>query len=513
MPIDSQQLPEDASLLRQMVIDLIAQLDVEQARRIKTERLLQQLLEAKGGRKSEQLSPDQLALFAAELKARGVDVGDSDEEEQSSTADDPPPPVAEPKGKPHGRRPLPGHLKRERIVHDLADTEKRCTACAEDLRLIGEETSEHYEYIPAQVIVIENVCKKYACSCTVKTATKPSQPIEKSNAGAGLLTQVIVAKYADHLPLHRQAKMFQRSGADFSVQTMCGWVRQCADLLNPLYERLKIFVLESKVIGTDDTPVKVLDRGLPQTRKGRIWPYLGDQDHPAVVYDYTPTRGRAGPEKFLEKYRGHLQADAYVAYDSFFTDPERGMVEVACWAHTRRHFHKALEADRTRMSAVLVMIAQLYAVEKTAQRGGLHVENLRLAREHGSRPVLDRLYQYLTKIRVEVLPKSAAGQAVAYALKNWKALTRYCDDGDLSIDNNATERTIRGVAVGRNNWTFFGSDNGGKTAAVLRSFITSCELVKIDPFVWFRDVLSRIADHPVNKLDNLLPHNLAHAKS
>jgi len=188
-------------------------------------------------------------------------------------------------------------------------------------------------------------------------------------------------------------------------------------------------------------------------------------------------------------------------------------IYAACWAHTRRHFHKALEADRTRMSAVLVMIAQLYAVEKTARRGGLRGENLRLAREHGSRPVLDRLHQYLAKIQVEVLPKSAAGQAVAYALKNWKALTRFCSDGDLSIDNNATERTLRSLAVGRNNWTFFGSDNGGKTAAVLRSFITSCELVKIDPFVWFRDVLSRIPDHLVNKLDNLLPHNWAPAKS
>ena len=219
------------------------------------------------------------------------------------------------------------------------------------------------------------------------------------------------------------------------------------------------------------------------------------------------TRGCAGPEKFLEKYRGHLQADVYVVYDSFFTDPERGMVEVACWAHTRRHFHKALERDRTRMSAVLFMIAQLYAVEKTARLGGLSGEDLRLARERGSRPVLDRLHQYLIKIQDEVLPKSDAGQAVAYALKNWKALTCYCDDGDLSIDNNAAERAIRGVAVGRSNWTFFGSDNGGKTAAVLRSFITSCELVKVYPFVWLRDVLSRIADHPVNKLDELLPHN------
>lgn len=399
------------------------------------------------------------------------------------------------------------------FVHDLTEVEKHCKACAQELRLIGEETSEHYEYIPAQLIVIEQVCKKYACSCTVKTATKPSQPIEKSNAGAGLLTQVIVAKYADHLPLHRQAKIFLRSGVDLPVQTLCDWVAQCAALLKPLYERMKSFVLDSKVVGTDDTPIRVLDRKLPQTRKGRIWPYVGDRDHPAVVYDYTATRERAGPEKFLEKYRGKLQADAYVAYDAFFTDPERGMIEIGCWSHCRRHFRDALESDRVHMSAVLAMIAQLYKVEKTARRTGLQGNDLRLMREQGSRPVLNSLHQYLIKIRDQILPKSDAGQAVAYALKNWTALTRYCDDGDIPIDNNRTERSIRGFAVGRGNWMFFGSDNGGKTAAILRSFITSCELVNVDPFKWFHDVLSRIADHPVTKLDEFFPHNWAAARN
>jgi hypothetical protein len=291
----------------------------------------------------------------------------------------------------------------------------------------------------------------------VKTAGKPSQPIEKSTAGASLLTQVIVAKYADHLPLHRQAKIFRRFGVELSDRTMCGWMRQCAGLLDPLYRNLKDFVLASKVVGTDDTPVKVLDRKLPQTRKGRIWPYVGDRDHPAVIYDYTPTRERAGPEKFLKDFRGHLQADAYAVYDSFFTDPNRGMVEVGCWAHARRHFHNALENDTPRMGGVLAMIARLYEVEQTGRR-------------------------------------------------NWAALTRYCSDGDLLIDNNGTERSLRSFAVGRNNWTFFGSDNGGTTAAVLRSFVTSCELARIDPFVWFRDVLGRIAEHPVKRIEELLPH-------
>ncbi len=507
MPIDREQLPASAEVLQRMVLDLIAQLDASEARRIKTENLLRQLLAAKSGRRSEQITDEQLALFEAELKAQGVNVEAlSKTDEGGNGPDDENPPVS--KGSapnPRGRRVLPAHLKRERIVHDLDEAEKHCEVCDRDLREFGEETSERYEYIPAQMIVIEDVCKKYSCECTVKTAGKPSQPIEKATAGASLLTQVIVSKYEDHLPLHRQAKIFRRSGVELSEQTMCGWMRQCAGLLDPLYRKLKEFVLASKVVGTDDTPVKVLDRNLPHTRTGRIWPYVGDRDHPAVIYDYTPTRERAGPEAFLKNYRGHLQADAFVVYDSFFIDPSRGMVEVGCWAHARRHFHNALANDQARMGGVLAMIAHLYEVEKTARLNRWSGEKLRMARELDARPTLDRLHEYLLTIREQVLPKSDAGQAVAYTLKNWTALTRYCSDGDLSIDNNATERSLRSFAVGRNNWTFFGSDNGGRTAAVLRSFLSSCELAKIDPFVWFQDVLGRIAEHPITRLEELLP--------
>ena len=481
-----------------MLVDVTAQLD-------RTERLLRQLLQAKTGRKSEQLSREQLALFAAEL---GMALPEAEESEDH---DEEPPASASGfgSGKPRGRKPLPRHLKRERIEHDLPEAEKHCCRCDQDLRRIGEEISERYEYIPAQMKVIEDACFTYACACTVKTATKPAQPIEKSTAGASLLAQVIVAKYADHLPLHRQAKMFARHGVELSDQTLCGWVAQCAQLLEPLYERLKRFVLASKVVGTDDTPIKVLDRKLPQARKGRIWPYVGDRDHIAAVYDYTATRERAGPEEFLKNYRGHLQADAYVAYDAFFTTPERGMVEVGCWAHARRHFHNALETDPSRMRTVLLMIAQLYRVERTARERGLRGNELNLLREHGSRPVLERLHAYLLEIQDQLLPKSEAGQAVAYALKNWAALTRYVENPDLSIDNNHTERALRCFAVGRANWTFFGSDRGGRTAAVLRSFVTSCELVKVDPFAWFHDVLSHIAEFPISRLDELLPYRWA----
>lgn len=501
MPVDPKTLPQDPETLQNMLVDVTAQLD-------RTERLLRQLLSAKTGRKSEQLSPDQLALFAA----AGLPLEEESDEESDDENPDPPSAGSSPR-RAHGRRPLAPHLKRQRIEHDLAENEKHCHACAQDLRLIGQESSERYEYLPAQMLVIEDVCQKYACQCTIKTATKPSQPIEKSSAGASLLTQVIVAKYADHLPLHRQAKMFRRCGIELSDQTMCGWMEQCAALLEPLYEQLKKFVLASKVVGTDDTPVKVLDRKLPHARKGRIWPYVGDREHTAAIYDYTATRERAGPEQFLKDFRGHLQADAYVVYDSFFTDPAREMVEVGCWAHARRHFYQAQDNDPSRMRTVLLLIARLYQVEKVGRERGLRGEELRILREHGARPLLEKINAYLQEIRETLLPKSEAGQAVAYALKNWIALTRYCGDPDLAIDNNATERSLRCFAVGRNNWTFFGSDRGGRTAAVLRSFVTSCELLNIDPFAWFRDVLARIADHPITRLDELLPHRWVPAVS
>ena len=492
-----------------MVLDLMAQLDREFTERGKVETLLRELMDAKRNRKSEQLSDEQLALFTALWQARQTEREAANaagaEDEDDDEAGRPGASSATPGKKPGGRQALPRHLKRERIVHDLTDAEKHCAACAQDLRPIGEESSERYEYIPAQMLVVEDVCKKYACHCTVKTATKPPQPIEKSTAGASVLAQVIVAKTVDHLPLHRQEKIFERHGVDISRKTMGGWMGQSADLLKPLYGSLKEELFQSKVIGTDDTGVKVLDKELPFARTGRIWPYCGDAAHPVILYDYTPTRERAGPERFLEGYRGYLQADAYGGYDAFFKDPARGLTEVGCWSHARRYYYKALDSDQPRMGPALLLIAQLYQVEEQA-RSLTAAERLCL-RQLESVPILDKLHRYLLEIQAEVLPKSPEGRAVRYTLKNWTALNRYCEDGNLSIDNNATERAIRGVAVGRNNWTFFGSDQGGKTAAVLRSFTASCQRVGVEPFAWFKDVLSRIVSHPITRIAELLPHN------
>jgi transposase len=506
--IDIEHLPEDPKILQKMVQDLTAQLDRESAERHKVETILRELLEARRNRKSEQLSADQLALFAAIWEASQKTEATKPDEEPKDQDNDPKPGLDSSKKKQKnggGRQSLSPHLKRERIVHDLQDMEKHCAVCAQDLWPIGEESSERYEYIPAQVIVVEDVCKKYACECTVKTATKPPQPIEKSTAGASLLAEVIVAKTADHVPLNRQEKIFERHGVEISRKTMGGWMGQVADLMKPLYGAAKEVLFQSKVIGTDDTGVKVLDEKLPYARTGRIWPYRGDQEHPVVVFDYTKTRERVGPEKFLEGYRGYLQVDAYAGYDAFFKDPGRGLTEVGCWGHARRYYHKALESDVGRMGPALWFIAELYKVEDRAS-AMTAAERLCL-RQIESKSILDQFHGYLQKIQAEVLPKSPEGRAVRYTLKNWTALTRYCEDGDLSIDNNATERDIRGVAVGRNNWMFFGSDRGGKTAAILRSFTASCQRAGVEPFAWFQDVLSRIATHPINRIAELLPHN------
>jgi hypothetical protein len=320
------------------------------------------------------------------------------------------------------------------------------------------------------------------------------------------LAQVIVAKWADHQPLHRQEKMFGRHGIEISRKTMGGWMAQCAELLDPLYQLMKKELLSSKVIGTDDTSVKVLDRKLPFARNGRIWPYVGDAHHPVIVYDYTPTRSRAGPAKFLEGYKGYLQADAYSVYDAFFK-PQRGMTEVGCWMHARRYVFKALESDEPQMGPALHLIARLYRVEERARALSLSADERLALRRRVSARLVDKLHRYLLELQPEVLPKSPSGAAVRYALNQWEALTRFLQDGELEIDNGATERANRDIALGRGNWTFFGSDSGGKTAAVLRSFIASCKRCGVEPFAWFQDVLSRLPAHSIARLGELLPHN------
>jgi transposase len=420
-----------------------------------------------------------------------------------------PVPAAEENAKPkgHGRRRLPKHLERKQVVYDLKEDEKQCPHCPRKMNHIGDEVSERLEYIPASLHVIEEVCRKYACEkgCTVVTAQKPMQPIEKGLPGPGLLSHVAVSKYADHLPLFRQTGMFERHGITLSRSTMCDWMAACAELVKPLYLLMKEKVLSSKAVQTDDTPVAVFDPDLTKTRLGRIWTYVGDNDHPYTVYDYTPTRCRDGPVEFLKEFNGYLQADAYSGYEVLYSDPKRDVTEVACWAHCRRKFYEAQSSDLMRSMVMLAYSRLIYGVEREAKDLRLDSEGRLMLRQAKSVPILDDIKAYLQREQPKVLPKSPEGQAISYALSNWEALIRYCEDGDLEIDNNGAERSLRGIAVGRKNWMFFGSDRGGLTAAVLTSFIITCKRNKIDPFAYLKDIFERISAHPMSRLEELLP--------
>jgi hypothetical protein len=268
---------------------------------------------------------------------------------------------------------------------------------------------------------------------------------------------------------------------------------------------MKQQVLSSKALQTDDTPVAVLDPALPRTRTGRIWTYVGDQDHPYTVYDYTPDRSRDGPDRFLQEFSGYLQADAYSGYDALYKDTERDVTEVACWAHARRKFFEAQDSDIMRSMVLLAYIRLLYEVEREAKDRKMDSAQRLALRQEKSVPILTDIEDYLRREQPQVLPKSPIAEAIGYALNNWAALLRYTQDGDLEIDNNGAERSLRGVAVGRKNWLFFGSDNGGHTAAVLTSFVTTCKRLDIDPFVYLRDILERISAHPAHRLAELLP--------
>ena len=498
MEIDRNNLPKDPDALQQIIVGLMDQLDAEKRRVARIQHLLEKLLRWRFGPKRERVNENQMFLFAVSMVSADKDVQAPAQEK---------PAAPKPKRKGHGRKRLPKSLERRRVVFDLGEHERHCPHCQDELRHIGEEISERLEYVPASLYVIEEVCQKYACKkgCTMVTAQKPMQPIDKGLPGPGLLAHVAVSKYGDHLPLHRQEWIFQRHGVELSRKTMCGWMAQCAELVSPLFDLMKQRVLSSKVMQTDDTPVAVLDPALPRTRTGRIWTYVGDGDHPYTVYDYTPTRSRDGPDEFMKEFSGYLQADAYSGYDELYKDPERGVIEVACWAHARRRFWEAQSSDLMRSMVMLAYIRLLYDVEREAREMKLSGAGRLALRISRSKPILDDIKAYLEAERPKVLPKSPEGQAISYALSNWDALVRYCENGDLEIDNNGAERSLRGVAVGRKNWMFFGSDNGGRTAAILTSFVATCKRMKMDPFAFLRDVFDRISAHPGNRLDELLP--------
>jgi len=485
---------------------------------------LQELLRRHYGRSSEKMDPNQRLLFEdlidkciPEMPAN--DNTDDTTDDQAST----------PKRRGHGRRRLPTGLPREKVIHDLAEDEKPCPCCHKMRHIIGKQTSEQLDYMPAKVKVIEHVQLKYACPhCEqnaspdgpqIVTAEKPLLPIEKGLAAPGLLAYVIVSKYSDHLPMHRLEGILKRHGIDIARSTMCDWAAQCADALKPLADLMRQRVLQSKVIHTDDTPVKVQDRNRTQTRTGRFWVYLGDQTQPYTAFAYTPSRSRDGPMAFLRNWgkdeRVYLQADAFGGYDGIYRGEAGGHVtEVACWAHARRKFYDARTSDPGVSTQALAYIRLLYDVETDAKKsakktgGDLADERYRLRQELAV-PRLAQFKAWLESQQAEhggsVLPKSPMGLAMQYAQNQWDALCVYTTDGRLAIDNNASENALRRVAIGRKNWLFAGSDKGGQTAATLFSLLATCQRHKVEPMTYLRDVLTRIAATPISQLETLLP--------
>jgi transposase len=403
-----------------------------------------------------------------------------------------------------GRKPLPKELPREVVVLDLPADERACS-CGGEQQRIGEEVSEKLDYTPASLRVIETRRPKYACpKCHdgVKVAKAPPQAVEKSLAAEGLLAHVVVSKYADHLPLHRQEGILARHGVELSRSTLVGWVFDVSDAVSPIVEHIKLEILSTSYLQTDDTPVVVLKK-LAGSFKGRLWTYLDPLDR-QVVYDATPTHERCWPEAFLKTFRGHLQADAYKGYDALYAS--RRVIEVGCWAHGRRRFKEALETD-ARAASMLALIQELYRVEDEAS--SLSPEERKGLRQAKSCAVLGCIDALRSKLQAEVLPKSPLGEALRYLDNQWQALNRFVEDGRLRIDNNGAESQLRIVAVGRKNWMFAGSLEGARRAAILYSLVQSCKLVGIDPFAYFRDVLRRLPTHPHRLIDQLTPKGWA----
>jgi transposase len=420
-------------------------------------------------------------------------------------------PVTAPARPRQSRKPDYDRLPQVRIEHDVPEADKVCTHCGEAKTRIGEDEARVLQFIPARFELQVHVLPKYACShCRdgVVSPESPPRPVSGCIAGAGVLAEVVVSKFAEHLPLYRLEDISTRYGLYLPRSTLCDWVGNVADLLKPLYELEKKLVQKGPVIWTDDTPVTVLGGGESGSHKGRFWVYIGSGAFPYDVYDFTENRKRDGPAGFLANYAGYLQADAFSGYDGIYAGSGGKIVEVACWAHARRKFFEARSSSPAEASLILQMIRRLYEVEDRARplddaaRGAL--------RQAEAVPILERLREELDRLSAKLLPKSALAQAVTYASNQWRALCQYTGDGRLTIDNNVSERRLRDQAIGRKNWMFLGSDPAGRRAAVLCTIIAGAKRHRLEPWAYLHDVILELSvDASPDSLAGLLPDRWA----
>ena len=468
--------------------------------------LIAKLRRMQFGRRSEKLQGqiEQLELQLDELATARA--------EQPAASPTPEATAPAAPGRKPARRPLPGHLPRQKQT--ILPKETACPDCGGELKALGEDVSEILEYVPAHFQVIQQVRPKLACTHCDKIvqAEAPSRPIARGLAGPGLLAHVLVSKYCDHLPLYRQEEIYARVGVELERTTLADWVGGASQLLAPLVEALRRHVMGAAKLHADDTPVPVLAPGLGKTKTGRLWTYVrddrptGDATPPAVWFAYSPDRKGEHPQGHLRLFAGTLQADGYAGFDKVY---ETGRIrEAACWAHVRRKFYDLQVAHKSPIAQeALERIAALYAIEKEIR--GRPPDERREIRQTRARPLLESLHEWLEGCLTKLSQKSDTTAAVKYALGRWEALTRYAEDGSLEIDNNAAERALRAVALGRKNYLFAGSDKGGERAAVLYSLIGTAKLNGLDPESYLREVLSRLPDHPINRVEELLPWKVA----
>jgi transposase len=413
---------------------------------------------------------------------------------------------------PRGSRSLPDHLPRE-IERHLPEHDC-CPECGGGLRLLGEDVSEVLERIPASYKVIRHVRPKYSCGrCQhIVQAPAPSRPLERAMAGPTLLANVLVSKYCDHLPLYRQAEIAARQGVELERSTLAEWVGGTSSLLQPLVEAVRRHVMAAEKLHADDTPFPVLAPGTGKTKTGRLWTYVrddrpaGDQRPPAVWFAYSPDRKGEHPREHLKAFAGTLQADGYAGFHHLYNDGR--IHEAACWAHVRRKFYDLHVAHASPIaSEAIERIAALYAIEQEI-RGHPPAERCEVRRAR-ARPLIDQLHTWMEKKLGTLSRKSEVAAAIRYALSRWRALLRYIDDGRIEIDNNGAERALRAVVMGRHNYLFAGSDSGGERAAAIYTLIGTAKLNGVDPELYLSTVLARVADHPVNRIDQFLPWNLS----
>lgn len=399
------------------------------------------------------------------------------------------------------RQELPAHLER---VIEVIEPEN----LPEGARKVNVKITEILEYEPGKLFVRQIVRPYYIGSQNDEQtefiiAPLPSRALPKSNAGESLLAYIIISKFVDHLPFYRQVQMFKRQGIEMAESTVNGWFSDSMALIEPLYEVLKIQVLKTDYLMADETPIAVQTKDKPgATHKGYHWVYYNPLAK-MVLFDYRKSRGREGPNEVLKDFKGYIQTDGYKGYDELKNKSD--ITHLACMAHARRYFEKALGNDKARSEHALALIRELYAIEREAKEKQLDADQVRELRQQRAVPVLNLFEQWLKDQIIEVLPASAIGKAMAYALRLWSSLVRYTQDGRLNIDNNLIENSIRPVALGRKNYLFAGSHDGAERAAMIYSFLASCKLNGINPQDWLKDTLTKLSDYPANRLHELLP--------